>query len=1853
MNCFRTISASLFLLALPLLARAQNSPGQSEFSTYAPAGPLDMVDMSTGNFRLNIPVLEVPGPEGSFALPLHYRAGIGLNQEASWVGLGWSLNAGAITRTVNQFPDDANGEPLVLINKNPGRRGWSSNLGVLNLGWDSQTGHQGNVDIGFASANWNHGLRGASVAGVGYQKGEGLKFSLMQMASAALTVATAGTTSAIAKAVGVTGKAAATGVDVGFSAVVGAAVAQAIGNLTGPSSKAGGYTRVTQRFEKHGGLFTNYWIFIDNSSTQKMYGPLYFQNLGAGANSGAPEIKYGPNLYKGSTAAGQAGVFYSSEQNSTTSTSYRQEVSADVSLPVKPFDPYEKNNMRPLSVTYDNFTVSGPGVSGSIRPYRLDVGSVAFPRQMNDEHFKYNLVPFAQQRAEFIYEGSAANTYEHAQGTGTNQGKLGISQQWQDKGNLILDDKLLYDGATRVQPDRYGLKGGRLAQGRQVEYFTNAEINQAGTAAPAVQGKFLDFAAPESYTVNQPIITGYTQPCGAALACDEQPEPIYQDNFVTVSNRFRAGLPAQGIGAFVITAEDGTRYHFALPVYHYKQFSKSWNVGKPAEYTSEKMGYDGSPYAYATAWLLTAITGPDFVDKGVKGVLDDADEGRWVKFEYGRFSSQFKWRAPYQGNATVDNGYTTLPDGKPAPTYEAYSEGYKETYYLNAISTRSHTALFIKDVRQDGRGHYSGNTTRNPNLGINEKEPASSLRLSEIVLLPNEDYQQLKTAYGFGTNTANNAATRNAALLGATDSFDKVFDTGDLDANPDARAYLRRQQLKRLQFHYSYRLCPGTDNSFASAKAAPAPGADACQRRGKLTLESFSTLGANDARLIPDFKFEYGYNPAYDAEKYDAYGFYKRERVKKDNLLVNQSSAAVNAEGQSQASEDGSAWSLKRLRNPLGSVMEVSYERDQYAAVSDSATNQHITFQDVGKLYSGSGGSRVDPSGLFTATESNTTGPTRVDLRKLYKVNDVITIRGKITNRYNVTDAGRPGTYPIRCAQDYYNYHRITDVTATTIQIADPPTHTGAATPGGPEFPGRDCTGGAAAPQFNSTSFAGFVDFVFKKDVAENKNGGDIRVASISVQGADVLPQQTRYRYTNALREGFNSTGVLSKEPDKAKYVKLPEITDSPDYPVTPVIYGEVTELRGTFRNAAGQPDDQAIDVRTVYGFYTPTLDMVSQTKTDLTELPGATARYPNYKPKNYKVGLSMANNLTQVNTALIGQPKWVRSFDKRGVQEQETTYNYATDISNDAGLPHQGYFSEGTLLSEMIKLTGTDNTDRAEERWFSLNKSVKTVVPTYLVGTTTTAGGIRSESQTVRYDFLSAAPLATETVNALGLRLRSEQTPAYKLAAYANMGPLVLAAGNKHMLSQTAATSVSKVLADGTLAPLGAAATTWQRTWTTDRTFSATQKQYAEATAPDPVWRLQRSFAWQGKKLNPDGTLAGFVPFSWGNPTAAGQNAGWVQQAEITHYDRYSRPLQTQDINGLPAAEKAGYGQQYTLTGAANARYVEMAYSGAEDQVPAGAETHFGGEVQDGGRRSADQHHTGAYSSLLAAGQTGFTYRAPVGNTSGVRTDRTYRASVWVYDNAAAPGLRLYFALNGTTVQEIGVADATTKRAGNWLLLNLYAKLAGADGGKQLTVGCRNGGSGAAYVDDFRFHPVDAPLTASVYDPHTKQVTYALDNDNLYTQYEYDAAGKPVRVFQEVLTPPGSAPGAERRRVQESAYNYAHLRDANWVPTDNVRNKPGATGSPAAQEAEERDANTASATYGQTRWVAVTTATACVPCTGPHARVVNGRCELPPRQCVSSEKLQDGTYRNSYEYIYSDGIRSSLDIQIEGVSCK
>ena len=94
------------LWAIPALALT-SGPGSPEFSSFEPVATTDMVNLFTGDFNYNLPVLEIPGPDGGgYAMSLSYHSGASSEEEASWVGYGWSINPGAINRNTRGFPDD-------------------------------------------------------------------------------------------------------------------------------------------------------------------------------------------------------------------------------------------------------------------------------------------------------------------------------------------------------------------------------------------------------------------------------------------------------------------------------------------------------------------------------------------------------------------------------------------------------------------------------------------------------------------------------------------------------------------------------------------------------------------------------------------------------------------------------------------------------------------------------------------------------------------------------------------------------------------------------------------------------------------------------------------------------------------------------------------------------------------------------------------------------------------------------------------------------------------------------------------------------------------------------------------------------------------------------------------------------------------------------------------------------------------------------------------------------------------------------------------------------------------------------------------------------------------------------------------------------------------------------------------------------------------------------------------------------------------------------------------------------------------------------------------------------------------
>lgn len=108
----------LALLAVTLLVSVQvrssyaltGGPQPPDFQSPSSPESEEMVDKFTGDFRKSIAVLELPGPGGGYTFNLSYSSGASMEQEASWVGLGWTLNPGAINRQMRGLPDEFNAD---------------------------------------------------------------------------------------------------------------------------------------------------------------------------------------------------------------------------------------------------------------------------------------------------------------------------------------------------------------------------------------------------------------------------------------------------------------------------------------------------------------------------------------------------------------------------------------------------------------------------------------------------------------------------------------------------------------------------------------------------------------------------------------------------------------------------------------------------------------------------------------------------------------------------------------------------------------------------------------------------------------------------------------------------------------------------------------------------------------------------------------------------------------------------------------------------------------------------------------------------------------------------------------------------------------------------------------------------------------------------------------------------------------------------------------------------------------------------------------------------------------------------------------------------------------------------------------------------------------------------------------------------------------------------------------------------------------------------------------------------------------------------------------------------------------
>jgi hypothetical protein len=95
-------------------------PSSPEFSSFEAVSTDKMVDPFTGDFTYNLPLMELPGAHsGGYPITLSYHSGVSPDEDASWVGHGFTLSPGAINRGKRGFPDDVKNADVSYYNNVP------------------------------------------------------------------------------------------------------------------------------------------------------------------------------------------------------------------------------------------------------------------------------------------------------------------------------------------------------------------------------------------------------------------------------------------------------------------------------------------------------------------------------------------------------------------------------------------------------------------------------------------------------------------------------------------------------------------------------------------------------------------------------------------------------------------------------------------------------------------------------------------------------------------------------------------------------------------------------------------------------------------------------------------------------------------------------------------------------------------------------------------------------------------------------------------------------------------------------------------------------------------------------------------------------------------------------------------------------------------------------------------------------------------------------------------------------------------------------------------------------------------------------------------------------------------------------------------------------------------------------------------------------------------------------------------------------------------------------------------------------------------------------------------------------
>lgn len=1705
-----------------------------EFSAFEPIDATDMVNLVSGDFSYVIPMLTVPSPEGGYPIALSYHGGISLDQQASWTGLGWSLNAGAISRNVSGVPDDIKRGSYTEILYDQGGvfTSWSGSVGLSFANgsaglYFSHTSHKAfggkttyNSGFGIQASFKNIGASiGTNGVGLSYDvKGAAILNEAGQEIGRKLSPVSFGLNydwnqgefSASVSTVGSVGLTLSSGGSAYFSA--GTVSRSLFGDNISVSPKINADNSNFQIYIPLGFLKlsfgrqrTKYWIF-DKSSVNHN-GVLYAGDVVDFYNEAVFPYKISFDSYE---------VLYKEDKNQER----------------------KGNNMS--YVSYDNYSVASQGISGSIKPALYEHGSLLNKFSRLDGTESSNSVSIGTTARYLIDNDIFTKNIDDP----SNDIHFYFDNVYASYLRVISDD---WD----VNNTTYGLATDLSAPNQRLESTLNSAggsyNNYNSITKRKTQGPYI-----EVYT-NQEIVDG------AAI--------IEAKGF----SRDLAEIPASGIGAYTITTIDGKTYHYSLPVYQKEKFSRSSKIDADIDSKYYEMQ---SLDSYATHWLLTAITGADYIDVNGNGEVDENDYGYWVEFDYGKWSDGYVWRTPTEG---FIYSYDNYQDGQGPGDSKFYEWGIKEVYYLDKIKTRTHTAFFIKSEREDdvsstfligqsranpvvipsdhindfregndGNIYLSGLYKNYPFSSVNalahyasgehsyfmgSSTPHKTLKLEQIILLRNEDVPSTFLKSNTNAPTSNYAAdvyihehytirkTGTGQIIKTVNNelhnehyegefYNNLYDVQDIQTlAPNIEDVAK--QVVVYEYDPTYPLGTNSPNSQASSK-------------GRLTLSSINIKGEKGTQLMPPYNFTY-YHPniSFAKEDQDDWGYHK---------------------------SSPEAWSLKEIETPIGAVIKVNYEADNYytEAVS-SQLNEPFKHTVCGAIKTG------DELKLYIREPMSIVQGINVNLE--FKKYTLSQPNGCVPfcNGYNAT-----------LVNEYQTEYSVIDVNLDEGWVrleSTPQTSNHSLFPSSIDcgnslvslkscsenyydiIPGYDGQLFLMGPPYGAANICPYVVKLESNTNYTPGKGGGLRVTSIeTTNGIDTY--ETKYEYTQPVT-GISS-GVTSYSP--SKYFK--EIKYVSELPPPSVMYEYVTVKEfGKNGSSLGSIRYQFETLKPLYESPNNNIQLGKALSIEkLQDAEHSIVQFTNESDDDDYVGLYLSKYEIKDNIASLGRMLKMESFDEDG-ELLSWTQNHFKPIDEIS----QGVSQETFSTYKFVKRN--DATD-----YYQLSTTSKVQYPSVLEKSEVYDKRlkIRTTTYSEKFDFNTGNLIESRSKTSDGYNYLTKEVPAYTI--YPDMGSKVVNENNTNMLAAKYAKLTYKVedndndgIFEDIGLPVSASVQTWDNEW--EYVDDITQLRTGVIESTDKVWRKHSNYYWSGS-IDDKGRFKHFIPFyNWqNNPNifvGYDQENYWKKVGETTLYNRNSYPLESWIGNDQYQTSRMDVHNELVVSTTAGASYEEAVYTGLEripnsnliqDVLESGI---VKGNISTLTSNSSDVR-TGLHSLQIPGSSLGLSYNLPLTHVKGEKRGKTYRTSVWVKGTNSDVVVKLMLKRNNVIYNEVTVSTANSDNVAldidDWKLVNLdYTIDENMSDLHQynIVVEIFNNGVNEAFIDDFRFYPLSASMISYVYDDFrvsynglkTNNVSYIINDDNLYTRYEYDELGRLIATYIQTE-------GGEKK-VSEFKMNY------------------------------------------------------------------------------------------------------------------